>query len=195
MAPVINGGIGLPARGASMSGVVNLKPKAIGTFTIENGELLDFDAYLAQGGLNRATIDALFADHVKNEEEAPEVVHQRKLLELYREHVAQLREAAALKRTSTAARSMGSAIWKLRSPWRKLSISRRLCAKRRRSWMAMIQRGSRRVNGKAADCETDGRVGAAQPDAAPSKRAHAAERRRAAAMAGTVRGEGASSPD
>ena len=67
-------------------------------------------------------------------------------------------------------------------------------AKRKLSWMAMIQRGIRRVKGKAADRGTGGPVGAAQLGAAPSKRAQAAERRRAAAMAGTVRGEEASSP-
>jgi hypothetical protein len=47
-------------------------------------------------GYNRATVDPRFADYVKNEEEAaPEVVLHRKQLELFREHMAQLREAAA----------------------------------------------------------------------------------------------------
>jgi hypothetical protein len=57
---------------------VNFKPKTPGVFTLDNGELFDVDAWLAQR-VDRATIDALFADHVKNEE-TREVAHQRKLL-------------------------------------------------------------------------------------------------------------------
>jgi hypothetical protein len=44
----------------------------------------------------QATIDAFFADHVKNEADAPEVVYQRKLVELHREKkIPLLREIAA----------------------------------------------------------------------------------------------------
>jgi hypothetical protein len=74
---------------------VGAKTKA--TTTIElNGKPFDFDAWLVQRGYDRATIDALFAKYVPNEADAPEVVFQRKLLELHRERrIPLLREAVA----------------------------------------------------------------------------------------------------
>jgi hypothetical protein len=58
-------------------------------------ERVDLDAWLAERGLDRATINALFAEHVTNEEEqAPDVAHCRKKLEEHRNFVRFAREWA-----------------------------------------------------------------------------------------------------
>jgi hypothetical protein len=70
-------GIFLP-RNSIMSDVVNFKPKKTGLVRLENGELSDFDAWLAERGLGRTMINELYADRVTNEEkEAPDVAKAR----------------------------------------------------------------------------------------------------------------------
>jgi hypothetical protein len=60
------------------------KAKTTGAASSEDGKILD--AWLAGLGLDRAKVDAIFADHVTNEEEqAPDVAHWRQMLKGHRE--------------------------------------------------------------------------------------------------------------
>jgi hypothetical protein len=78
-----------------MNDVVNFKPKKTGLVRMEDGELVDFDAWLVARGYDRATINALFAKYVTNEEEAPDVAKARKRLEAQPAILALLWESAA----------------------------------------------------------------------------------------------------
>jgi hypothetical protein len=63
------------------------KGKAMMPVAGQHGEtvLFDLDAWLAERGVDRATINAIFADHVTNEEEqAPLVAQRQKELEKHR---------------------------------------------------------------------------------------------------------------
>jgi hypothetical protein len=56
-------------------------------------ELVDLDAWLAERGVDRATVNAIFADHVTNEEEqAPLVAQRQKGLEKHRDFMRFLQE-------------------------------------------------------------------------------------------------------
>jgi len=56
-------------------------------------ELVDLDAWLAERGVDRATVNAIFADHVTNEEEqAPLVAQRQKELEKHRDFMRFLQQ-------------------------------------------------------------------------------------------------------
>ena len=62
----------------------------------KDGETVDVDAVFAKSGLDRAAVDAIFANHVTNEEEqAPAVARCREMLEGNRELLTLTQEMAA----------------------------------------------------------------------------------------------------
>ncbi len=64
----------------------------------------DVDAFLAKLGLDRASVDAFFAQYVTNEEkEAPDVAHWRNMLKGHRELLTLMQEAAAKAQADFAA--------------------------------------------------------------------------------------------